>query len=775
MTVKPKAKDAVNMAVDRLLRATGHSQLMANTAKREAAAWVRNRLSVAQHPRGLFGGWGVVWTDAGHGTVELKPIEVPAAGRGEVSVEVHYSTVSPGTERAYYLRLPNARPRIPHRPGYSLAGRVVSVGAGAEFAIGELVAVIGAPHASLVTVPATDVQRIPPGLEPVLASTVMLGVICMQGVRLAAIPDGAPTCVIGAGAIGILAQRIAAARGSGPVSVMARSRRRERSALEGGASEFLTPDSAGERRWPVVIEATGDPAAVTRAVEAAADGGRVVLLGSSRGLSSDLPVEAIRRRSIELVGAHVNTLALDLTQTTSGQDARDSVAREYLGLLRERAVVVDDFVAMRIDPREAEIFYRGLAADGDVLGAVFDWASLPEAYGPRRSSVVRVPDVTGRGSDPARRLAQPRKGVARVASVMPDRPPFEGAAGQLRIGIVGCGDIAVVNAGAIASTPNVQLATCFDPDVELAASLASEHGVEPSASYEQLLDRADVDAVFLMVPHHLHAPLAIAAAGAGKHIIVEKPPANDLRNAVEMVEAAERVGVVLSVCFPQRHQADVVAARHLIERGALGDISGVTAELLMDRSPAYRLSGFSGRSVSDWRTSREKAGGGVLIMNLSHYVDLLHHLTGLTATEINAFGSESVPGIEDTIVVSARLSNGALASITGSTEVRGSVFTQMRVWGPHGQITTEHDPRFYTLKSIDDLRTTRWQRFGRQPRVNIRAVYLANLSTAIAKGEPVEISGRETLQTQAFIEAVYRSLETGSTARPADLLEAAAA
>src|SRR3954451_16004990 len=141
MTRIPKAKDAVNSAVDRVLRASGHSQLMANSAKREAAAWVRNRVSVAQHPRGLFGGWGVTWTDAGHGTVELKPIEVPAAARGEVTVEVLYSAVSPGTERAYYLRLPNARPRIPHSPGYSLAGRVAAAGAESGFAVGDMVAV----------------------------------------------------------------------------------------------------------------------------------------------------------------------------------------------------------------------------------------------------------------------------------------------------------------------------------------------------------------------------------------------------------------------------------------------------------------------------------------------------------------------------------------------------------------------------------------------------------------------------------------------------------
>jgi 2-desacetyl-2-hydroxyethyl bacteriochlorophyllide A dehydrogenase len=769
-------KSQLNATADALLGAAGHSQLMINDAKREAASWVRTRAVAASRRRGVYGGWGIVWTNAGHGTVELQPIEVPAAGRGEVTIDVQASVVSPGTERAYYLRLPNARPRIPHRPGYSAAGRVVAVGPEVErCAVGDLVAVNGAPHASVTTVAADQVQPVPPGVDLTAAATIGLGVISRQGVEHARIAEGEPVCVVGAGLIGILAQRIAVANGAGPLTVVATSRRREAVARAGGAAEFLTADDerVAELDASVVIEAAGSLAAIPTAINAAGERGRVVLLGSVRGRTHDLPIAEIRAKSLEIVGAHVNTLAYAAERT--GIDRRSEVAAAYLAALADRSVVVDDILDRRLDPREAELFYRDLAGDGDVLGAVFDWSLLSDGERAQRSRLLRLPDVSGRGADASRPLPRPARGRQRVDSLVPDRDPFEGAKGMLRFGLVGCGDIAVYNASAVAAAPNAALTACFDVDRTLAENIAEPHDASVAPTYDDLLERADVDAVLLSVPHHLHAPLAEQAAAAGKHVVVEKPPANDLRNAVRMVEAADEAGVSLSVCFPQRYQADVVAARRLIEQGAVGEITGVTAELLMDRSPAYRLGGFTGRSLSDWRSSREKAGGGVLVMNLSHYIDLLYHLTGVDAAEISAFGTGRNGEIEDSISISMRLANGALGSVMGTTEARGSLSTGLRIWGTNGQVALENEPRFYTLKSVDGLRTTRWQRFGRLPNVDTRAVFVSRFATAIATGVPPDISGRQTLAVQAFMEAAYASMDTGRLVRPADLLDEVAA
>jgi predicted dehydrogenase len=622
----------------------------------------------------------------------------------------------------------------------------------------------------VATIAADQLQQIPRALDLTAAATVALGVISQQGVAHARIAAGEPTCVVGAGLIGILTQRIAIARGAGPLTLVATSRRREAVARAGGAAEFLTADDerVAQIDAPVVIEAAGSPAAVPTAVSAAGERGRVVLLGSPRGRTYDLPVAAIRAKSIELIGAHVNTL--DYESQLTGVDRRGQVAEAYLAALADRSVVVDDLIDRRLDPREAELFYRNLARNGDVLGAVFDWSLLGERERPRRSPLLRVPDVSGRGADSTRPLGRPARGRQSVDSLVPDLDPFERAEGMLRFGIVGCGDIAVLNARAIAAAPNARLTTCFDVDRQLAENLAGTHDASVADAYDDLLGRADVDAVFLSVPHHLHAPLAEQASAAGKHVVVEKPPANDLRNAMRMVEAAEEAGVTLSVCFPQRYQGDVVAARRLIEQGVVGEITGVAVELVMDRSPAYRVGGFTGRSVSDWRNSREMAGGGVLIMNVSHSIDLLYHLTGCDAVEISAFGKGRSSEIEDSIAISLRLTNGAPGSVIGTTEARGSLATGLRVWGTNGQVAIEDRPRFYTLKSVNGLRTTRWQRFGRLPKIDTRAVFVSRFATAIATGVPPDVSGRQTLGVQAFMEAAYVSMDTGRQVRPADLL-----
>jgi 2-desacetyl-2-hydroxyethyl bacteriochlorophyllide A dehydrogenase len=752
---------------DGWLSAAGHSRTMADAAKREAGAWLRSRTVAARTRRRLYAGWGIVWTSAAHGTVELAPIEVPSPARGQVTIAVQASVVSPGTERAQYLRLPHAQPAMPFRPGYSAAGLVVAVGAGIEnLRPGDAVAATGAQHASVVTLSASDVHRLPDGVGMEAAATVMLGVISGHGVEASRLAQGERVCVLGAGLIGLLAQRIAEVSGAGELTAVAVSRRREHAARLGGAAEFLTADDVrvSALAADVVIEASGSPAAINASIGAAAPGGRVVLLGSPRGRTTGFPLDRVIEKRLELIGAHVSTLGA----------RRRGIAHRYLSWLASGSVVVDDLIGRRLDPREPELFYRELAADGDVLGATFDWTVLED--GVRRGTLMRIPDVSGRGADSTRRLAPPTRGRDRVALKQGD-DPFAGAQGLLRFGMVGCGDIAAHNGGAIAKAPNAVLTAAYDLDRALAEDVAAGHDAYVARTYDDLLERPDVDAVFLSVPHHLHAPLAIRAVNAGKHIIVEKPPANDLRNAVEMVRAAENAGVTLSVCFPHRYASEVAAARRLIEQGAVGDITGVTAELFMDRSPSYRLGGFSSRSISDWRDSREKAGGGVLIMNLSHYVDLLHHLTGLEAHEISAFGSgrNGSSEVEDSISISMRMGNGAVGAVIGTTQARGSLFTQLRIWGSHGQIALEHEPRFYTLKSVDGLRTTRWQRFGRLPAVDIRAAFVSRFASAVADGRMPDLTAREALGVQAMMEAAYLSMDAGRPVIPADLLEGVAA
>jgi predicted dehydrogenase len=339
---------------------------------------------------------------------------------------------------------------------------------------------------------------------------------------------------------------------------------------------------------------------------------------------------------------------------------------------------------------------------------------------------------------------------------------------------VGCGDIALFNAAAVAAAPNTELVACFDPVHRLAEDLASTYGGEATPTLEALLDRRDVDAVFLSVPHHLHAPLGLQAVEAGKHLVVEKPAANTLAAAAEMSTGAERAGVVLSVCFPHRYQPNVVSARKLVADGAVGEVAGTLTSFFADKPLSYWLGGFTGRSTSNWRRSRAQAGGGVLIMNLSHYLDLVRYIAGVEAQTCTAL-TDVVDGpaeVEDTVSLSVRYTNGAMGTLFGCSALRGnrSGFVELHVWGRDGHLTVEPTPQVYTARAIDGLRPARWQTFSGPAGADIRAVFVSRFATAIDRGEEPDVTAADGLAVQALIEAAYRSSELGAPARVHDLL-----
>jgi predicted dehydrogenase len=264
----------------------------------------------------------------------------------------------------------------------------------------------------------------------------------------------------------------------------------------------------------------------------------------------------------------------------------------------------------------------------------------------------------------------------------------------------------------------------------------------------------------------------VSVAAAGKHVIVEKPLANNLRAAAELAHAADRAGVILSVCFPQRYEPRVVIARRLIAAGAIGELAGVGLNFFMDKPSSYWVSGFSGRAQSTWRSSRAQAGGGVLIMNLSHYIDLVRYLTGVEAELVSArtHAAEQSPEVEDAVSVTARCANGALTSLLACAALRGAgITTEFRLWGSDGQIAVEPDPAVYTVRALERLRTNRWQTFGRLPAVHSRAIYFSRLATAIDRSQAPDVTAQDALAVQAFIEAAYRSSETGQGVSPASL------
>ncbi len=733
-----RVRVAIGKALDRGLRAAGNGEVDLPLARAAALDWARLRARAVRRRRGVVAGVEVVVTRPGH--AEVLPVERLLAGPNETTVEVLVSAVSPGTERAQWLRLPNAQPSLPFTPGYSGAGRVLASGGGAgDPAAGTLVAVCRLPHTSVATVPSAWVTPVPDGVLPEAAALVYLAVIAGYGVLRAGIEPGMSVCIVGAGPVGALAHRLLMLRDPGPVTVVARTRRAEATALRLGATRFCVADEVGETDAAVVIEATGDPEGLVSAVAAARAGATVVLLGSPRGLTAAATFAEVQRKGLRLVGAHISALAVEARSST--HDPFQLLASSYLDALAAGRLDVADLIGDATDPREIGHLYRRLG-EGAITAAQLDWRRLPSAVRVRKRPLT---------SRPVMPETRPRVRVS--AHVTPAQRTT-----RLRFAVIGCGDIGFSNARAVAASGGAELVLCHDSVTELAEAVTRSVGGEVAPTLERALDPERVDAVFLSVPHDLHAPLVVKAVEAGLHVVVEKPLANDLASAVQAVEAAKRAGVTLSVCFPYRYEPAVLAARELVQAGALGQVRGTSVLFHADKPAAYWLGGFSGRARSDWRGSLERAGGGVLIMNVTHYIDLLRHVALLEPARISASSrAQAGSEVEETISASVEFAGGAIGSVLASAGTRGAPRNVFEIWGDSGALRLEPEPAIYTERSIEGLVPGRWSALPQHPAPDSRRVFVDRFCDAVLESRPPDVTAEDGLAVQAFVEAAYRS------------------
>lgn len=252
----------------------------------------------------------VVWTEPG--IVKVEEWEVPSVGEREVLLKTHLTLISPGTERAWLLHLPNTPSNFPQYPGYSAVGEVIATGERVErFKVGDRVVWAGR-HAAHAVVTEDALLHAPPELTDEEAVFFRLTSIALQGVRKARIELGESVVVLGLGLIGLLALQLAKISGGFPVIGVDLSEVRLDFARKVGADITLLSDDAligkvidlTDGGAHVVIEATGNPEAVNLAFKLARQMGRVILLGSTRGETKSVNFYEVHRKGITIVGAH---------------------------------------------------------------------------------------------------------------------------------------------------------------------------------------------------------------------------------------------------------------------------------------------------------------------------------------------------------------------------------------------------------------------------------------------------------------------------------------
>ena len=341
---------------------------------------------------------------------------------------------------------------------------------------------------------------------------------------------------------------------------------------------------------------------------------------------------------------------------------------------------------------------------------------------------------------------------------------------MFRIAIVGAGQIADSTAQAIAESELCEIGGVVDIDPVAARELSQKHEVPVIDDFYRLLEQEDIDAVYLSVPHCYHAPYSIEAARAGKHVIVEKPMATDLRDAEMMVETARQNQVKLTVALPMRCSPQVRKARELLHGGMIGRIMSTRIHVMGHKTDEYWTNGVGGKARrSSWRGWYGTAGGGILIMNAVHFLDAMLYATQLTVHRVYALGGAyaSPATVEDSIAVAlSYMESQAFGILEASSHAVGSRADNcIWIFGTEGQIRITDRLEAITTLSSADIPPGVWQEIDavdHAEAVSSRTFIIDDLALAVRDDRDPVVSGEEGLTVTRIMLNAYRSMREGS-------------
>jgi UDP-N-acetyl-2-amino-2-deoxyglucuronate dehydrogenase len=338
--------------------------------------------------------------------------------------------------------------------------------------------------------------------------------------------------------------------------------------------------------------------------------------------------------------------------------------------------------------------------------------------------------------------------------------------------IIGCGMIARFHAKALAGIPNARLAALVSRNPDNARAMADQLGLTCPVSSDigSVLARKDVHAVIVTTPSGAHMESAVAAAEAGKHVVVEKPLEISLERCDRIIESCDRNRVKLCTIFPSRFGDANLALKKAVDAGRFGRLTLGETTCKWWRPQSYYDEG-------GWKGTQTLDGGGALMNQAIHNVDLLLWLMG-PVTHINGFSAtlahERIE-VEDTAVACLRFKNGALGVIQATTSVHPGLPKTIAIHGDHGTVVIEQDDvlRWELTPETEEDRGVR-QRFAVKTGAsggssNPAAIshtgharQLADFVRAIETGSQPLVDGREGRRAVEVILGIYRAAKTGS-------------
>ena len=338
---------------------------------------------------------------------------------------------------------------------------------------------------------------------------------------------------------------------------------------------------------------------------------------------------------------------------------------------------------------------------------------------------------------------------------------------SFKVGISGGGVIGRVHAKALDQVDSARLVAIAEPREDAGSSFAEEHGATWYTSLDEMLGGADIDVVIVATPSGLHPDQVIQVAQAGKHVITEKPMAITANGASSMIKACEDGGVRLAVIFQSRLSTDVVKVKRAIEKGLLGTPVLANGAMYWYRSQEYYAAN------GGWRGTWKFDGGGALMNQAIHTVDLLQWLMG-GVDSIQAHTATLTHDIETEDVASAsfRFANGALGGITATTSSaeNSNYPARIEIIGTGGRVTLENTvvTRWDAEQPLDDSLLTAEDHElvdGWRPDEPFGAGHARQLRTIfqrLATDVQPPVAGADARAAVDIILGIYESARTGT-------------
>jgi predicted dehydrogenase len=347
--------------------------------------------------------------------------------------------------------------------------------------------------------------------------------------------------------------------------------------------------------------------------------------------------------------------------------------------------------------------------------------------------------------------------------------------GALRTALVGCGKVGDTHARALSSLPASEFAAVCDSATNRAAELARKYGARPYTDLSEMLDQERLDMVSICTPHPLHADGIAECAARGVHTLVEKPLAPDLGSCDRAIASCRRAGVKLGVISQRRLYRPVMRMREAIGAGAIGVPVIAILTVLGWRDEAYYRS-------DPWRGRWDSEGGGVMVNQTPHQLDLLQWMMGPIEELFGYWDNLNHPylEVEDTAVAVVRFKSGALGSVVLSNSQKPGLYGRLHIHGANGAsvgVQTEAGSPFIAGVTeaaeppINDLWTVageesllaRWQSEDREiaSSHDVMTYYhqcqIADFLEAIINDRSPMVDGEEGRKVVEIITAVYRA------------------